>query len=293
MSSSDAQKNKPQAVTNNPKPLWKRPVSWILAIILAALAASLTDVIKPIISAGINQITETGDPVAFRTEVRMSAGDVSLPPEVSLSEEDLAALEPMTLEGQIESLKKRGAVVAGGQTLMVTLRGNRTDPVRVTDLRDASECTALRRGTLLRMGASLPYEEVSLRIGLQAGDSSAEAQQWDEKSLSSRPYFPDKTITLKKGEAQVINIDLYPAAGKICRPQVQMTVIDRDQKRIQQLVPESQQAPLMAFEPDEAEPQYSRVYIGGNFCKKFVPAPPGWQLIKIEVICRPGNSTPG
>ncbi|WP_427007275.1 hypothetical protein [Pseudarthrobacter sp. H2] len=292
MSSSDAQNSKPKAAANNPKPLWKRPVSWAVAIILAALAASLTDVIKPIITAGINQITETGDPVAFRTEVHQGAGDVTLPPDASLSGEDLAALEPMRLQGQIESLKKRGAVVAGGQTLMVTLRGNRTDPVRVTDLRDASACTGLRRGTLLRMGAPMPYEDLSLRIGLQVGDSSSEAKQWDEKSLSFRPYFPDKTITLKKGEEQVINIDLYPAAGKVCRPQVQMTVIHRDQKRIQQLVPESQQVPLMASEPAEAEPRYSRVYIGGNFCRKFVAAPPDWELVNKEVICGPGNSPP-
>ncbi|MGN7253319.1 hypothetical protein [Arthrobacter sp. SAFR-014] len=262
---------------------------WIVTLLLAALGASLTDWIKPIFTEQINKVTETGDPVAVKVVVQKAAEDVSLASDVPLSQEDLNQLEGITVPKQAAWLEQRGGIVAGKRSLMVTVRGNRTDPVRVTNIRDASECASPKRGTLMRLAFGRGASVDSVRIGVNVGEPDKSAWWWDDKKEIARPYFPDKTITLTKNEELVLNIDLYPLAEKVCRAQLQMTVVGRDTEHEQQLLPNSQQVPIMDVERPEVERQYSHVYVGGNVCKKFLPASPGWEK-DADRFCGPGNA---
>ena len=128
-------------------PFWRKPLVWIGALLLTALGAALTDVIKPTMTGIIERITETGEPIDIDTEARKMARAVSLPPGVQISADDLARLDALArldspdVQKQAEWLESRGGVAAGEHSLTVTITGNRSDPVRVTDIRDASECT--------------------------------------------------------------------------------------------------------------------------------------------------------
>ena len=131
-----------------------------------------------------------------------------------------------------------------------------------------------KRGTLVNLGAPRLYVEPSVRMILNVGATDSHAMLWDPQPSTIEPYFPNRTITLKKDEQHVLVIDLYPPPGQLCRPQLEMTVIHRDKEYKQNVVPEDQRTGVMGEEPAEAEQEYSQVYLGGYICRKYVLATP-------------------
>lgn len=258
-----------------PTPFWRKPLVWIGALLLTALGASLTDVIKPLMTEIIERFTESGEPIDIHTEAMKTARAVSLPPGVQISPEDLARLEPLDVDKQAEWLESRGGVAVGSHSLTITITGNRSNPVRVTDIRDASECTEPNRGTLVRLGAPRFQIELSVQMVLSVGEADSHAMLWDPEAGTSEPYFPNRTITLKKDEQHVLVIQLYPPPGLLCRPQLELTVIHRDKEYKQQVVPEDQRPGVMGEEPAEVEQEYSQVFLGGYICSKYVRVTPG------------------
>jgi hypothetical protein len=134
------------------KPLWQKPFLWVGALIVAALGTALTNAIQPLFDRGISAWTEGGEPVSVRIELQRRTEDVLLPAEVHLTDQDLQMLDGMRrVTEQVDWLESRGGVITGQRTLMITLRGERSGSVRITDIRDASECAPPDRGSLFRM----------------------------------------------------------------------------------------------------------------------------------------------
>lgn len=265
----------PKSPAADPTPFWRKPLVWIGALLLTVLGAALTDFIKPFVITTFERITETGEPIDIDTEARKMARAVTLPPGVQISADDVARLDSLDVQKQAEWLESRGGVAFGEHSLVVTITGNRSDPVRVTDVRDVSECTAPKRGTLVNLGAPRMYVEPSVRMILNVGATDSHAMLWDPQPSTLEPYFPNRTITLKKDEQHVLVIYLYPPPGQLCRPQLEMTVIHRDKEYKQNVVPADQRTEVMGEEPAEAEQEYSEVYLGGHICAKYVRATPG------------------
>lgn len=278
MSSAQPRNNHSPGSRDTSKALWRKPFVWIGGIMAAAIAAWLTEVF----TGGLTMLFDAdryGDPVAVRVDVEAERSDqaVSLPPQVSVSREDAAKVYPAGAQQQADLLAARGGTVIGSRSMMVIITGRRPDSVRVTDIRDISDCSAAARGGTL-VWLNRPFRghiDPSIRVGLDIGAANQHVYLKDPTAAENKPFFPDKTVVLQKDESHVLMIDLEPPAGMVCRPQLEMTVLDGDKTHKQKLVPEDQRHPVMDESPDEA--QYQQVRLWGSVCENLVTAPPGWQ----------------
>jgi hypothetical protein len=272
------------------KPLWQQPFLWLGALIVAALGTALTNAMQPLFDRGVSAVTEGGEPVSVRLELQRRTEDVLLPAKIHLTDNDLQMLNGMRRAAeQVDWLASRGGVVAGQRTLMLTLRGERSIPVRITDIRDASECAPPDRGSLFRMVLGRGATPDSTRIGIYVGDPDRDAVWWDSEAEEAKSFFPDKTITLQKAEEEVVLVDLYPQEDRLCRVRLDMTVVDADQKRVQHIDPGLLE--VIQVEPAGAEPDYEHVYLSGEICNRAVAAPRNWEW-SIPAVCGPGNGLP-
>ena len=283
MSSSDPSKTvSPQSTTNTVRTaIWRKPLVWVGALMLAALGASLTDAVQDTITGVLESVSpgEFGDPLAVhidRDAVRKDIA-VSLPPGTSISTQEAAAVEPSNVRLQADWLEDRGGVVIGQRSLTVTITGKRSSPVRVTDIRDASECTSPQRGTLVRFGDFRSHIDPAVRVGIFIGSPDEHAFSEDPMTGARQPYFPHTTILLNKGEQHVLVIDLRLPEAKVCRPQLEMTVMDGDKELKQNIVPEHQRTPIMQDDPAAVEGEYRQLFLWGRICQNLVSAVPGWE----------------
>lgn len=277
MSSAQPQNNESPKSKETTKALWGKPFVWIGGIIVAAAAAWLTEVFTGALTM-LFDADRYGDPIVVQVDVEASRSDqaVSLPPHASVSKEDAAKVYPAGAQQQANLLAARGGIVIGQRSMMVIITGKRPDPVRVTDIRDTSECSSPPRGGAL-VWLSQPFRgqiDPSIRVALDIGAPDQHVYLSDPTANEKKPFFSDKTILLKKGESHVMMIDLKPPAGMVCRPQLEMTVLDGDKTHKQKLVPEDQRNQVMDG-PDAAE--YKQVLLWGNVCQNLVSAPPNWQ----------------
>jgi hypothetical protein len=204
-------------------------------------------------------------------------GDVSLPPEVKLTAGELERLGQMNVPDQAAWLQDRGGIIAGNRRVPLTLKGKGPGQVQVTGIRDVSECSAPRRGTLMRLipagGGAVP----SVELGISVGDTGSEAWTSDS-SGGQHPYFPGRTIVLKPGQEKRLLVELAPSQqGVVCRPELEMTAVVDGREQLQRISGGGKFVPVMKSEDDGAERQYSMVYLGGRLCPQYVQAVPGWR----------------
>ncbi|MDQ0864863.1 hypothetical protein [Arthrobacter globiformis] len=278
MSSAQPGNNRPQGSTDTTtKALWRKPFVWIGGIILAALAGWLTEVFTGALTMLFDP-DRYGDPVSVQVDTEAARSDraISLPPEVLVSKDDEAKVYPAGAQQQADLLAARGGIVIGPRSIMVTITGKRPDAVRITDIRDISDCSSPSRARLVWLNAPFRgHIDPTIRVGVDVGGPTQDVYLLDPGSTEKKPFFPEKTISLKKGESHVLLIDLHPPAGKVCQPQLEMTVQEGDTTHKQNLVPEDQMTQIMDEFPDES--QYQQVYLWGNVCQNLVSAPPNWQ----------------
>ncbi|NKX51601.1 hypothetical protein HER39_13700 [Arthrobacter deserti] len=162
--------------------------------------------------------------------------------------------------------------------------------MRITGIRDVSECSAPERGTLMRLipesGGALPPVE----LGTSGGNTRSGAWTSDPAG-GKRPFFPGRTIALDQGEEEQLPVELSPdRQGAVCRPELEMTVLVDGREQLQRIPGDGRLVPVMKPEDDGAERQYSAVYLGGRLCPKYVPAAPGWwSNPDFRQVCRPDH----
>ncbi|NKX56377.1 hypothetical protein [Arthrobacter mobilis] len=272
----------PGGKTENGKPkvpLWQKPLLWVGAVVLAAAAAALTGWLEPLFTRLIGTASETGEPVTvIISSPEHTWGDVTLPPEVKLSPAELERLGRMNVPDQAAWLQDRGGIIAGNRRFLLTLKGNRQDPVRITGIRDASECSEPRRGTLLRLIPEAGGVVPSIELGISVGETGSGAWTTDARG-EQHPFFPQRTITLARGEEEQLLVELWPSVqGQVCRPRLDMTVLEDGREHLQRIPAEGELVPVMRYEDDSVEPEYAAVYLGGRLCPEYVPAAPGWRF---------------
>ncbi|MFE6256612.1 hypothetical protein [Agromyces sp. NPDC057865] len=213
-----------------------------------------------------------------RVDAAPRADDVVLSPEASLSADELAYLAGLPMEVQVRWLQENeGGNVSGTREVTLYLTGNRANTVRVTDVSSEESCEPISRGTLVRMtagrGAGVDSEVMSIDVGEGASEAYAA-----DPSGQHQAYFPDRTITLARGEEVPVVVDLIPAFnGSICRVELDLTVWDGSAERTLRISGPDGPFVVMSIERYEDEDEYGTVYLGGEVCRQYVPAPPDWS----------------
>jgi hypothetical protein len=263
----------------------------ILGVLGAVLGAAAVAIFVPMLVNGWNSATTSGPAVVVRVDVEEKFEDVSLPKGVSLSETELAQLSTLSADAQSAWLQaNEHGIVAGERSIVLTLRGNRAHLVRVTDVQAITDCGTPPRGTLVRLATGRGGGPLSMQASIDL-DEPDEALQTDPDTGEMSSYFPERTITLKQDEEEVLIVQLYAPdeRGLMCDVVLGLTVLDRDEEQQQRIPDDGEPFHVMWPEPSGAEAEYEAAYLGGIICAEFVTATPGWETVGPSV-CGPGNA---
>ena len=134
---------------------------------LGVVGAAAVAIFVPILVSGWNSLTTSGEPVIVRVELEEKLEDVTLPEGNGLTESELAALSTMNAKAQTAWLEEhKDGIVAGERSVVLTLRGNRPDMVRVTDVQAITDCGTPPRGILVRLLTGRGAGPVSLHANI-------------------------------------------------------------------------------------------------------------------------------
>jgi len=164
------------------------------------------------------------------------------------------------MEGQegVAWLEDRGGASPYVVQIQLVIVGNRTQPVRIMNVKTKSECTDPHDGILFHNPPAGADDSEIINFDLDKADP--EAKFIDPRDGKEQPYFPARTISLTKGEQQVLLV--HAKTDKhFCQFRLQLTVLDgSDTSTIE--VPKSDRD---AFKVSAELPgtKYKTVYLGG------------------------------
>ncbi len=265
--------------TTNPRPVWRRAGVWIGGVAAAALAT----VIAGALTQGFGwfatmAVDSQGEPLDVRVDAEAGTDDVVLPRGATLASSELDLLAGLDAAEQVGWLEAHEhGRVSGTQQVTLYLTGNRTGEVRVTDVTTKETCKPISRGTLVRMltgrGAGVESEVMNVDVGHGPSD----AYQYDP-SGAPQNYFPERTITLAHDEEVPLVVDLVPDfSGSTCEVELELTVWDGSTERRMPVSGPAGPFVVTSIELEEDEGEYGTVYLGGDICRRYVTATPGWS----------------
>jgi hypothetical protein len=281
------QPNDTDGTTKPRPPVWRRAGVWIGGVV----AAALTTVVAGLVTQGFGwfetAVSTQGDPVEIRVDAEARMDDVALPPDATLSSSELAELAGLSAEQQVEWLEENEhGAISGTLTVTLYLTGNRAGTVRITDLAAVETCEQISRGTLVRMVAGRGAGVESEVANVDVGEGPSDAYLYDETG-ERKDFFPERTITLARDEEVPLVVDLLPDFnGSTCEVELDLTVWDGDEERHQRISGPDGPFVVTSIELDDAEGEYSAVYLGGGICQRYVPATPNWSSMP---SCGEGN----
>lgn len=250
------------------RPWWRRPASWIAGIVVAALAATLTGALTGVFGNWLDRATETGPAVSvdsvstyrsdatgrstvFAAGTPFTSADLD---ELNQSEDDVAWLEG------------RGGVPVQSVYIQLVLSGSRSDPVRITEIGVSPTCRAPLDGLLFENPPAGADDSISVFFDLDDADPVAMLLRDDG---TAEPYFPARTLSLAKGEQQVVLVTASTNESS-CTFTLDLTVLERDETRVQKVsMPNGSPFAVTASVPDR---EYEDVYLGGVICSTWVKA---------------------
>jgi hypothetical protein len=263
----------------------------------AVVVGVATTVLVPVLSGPFDDLignaTTTGPPIKIHTRLEPAADDVVLPRSQVLSARDVATLSRLSPQDAATWLTAhREGIVADTRSLVLTLTGNRPDPVRITGVDVASSCRPPDRGTMVRMMEGRGGGVDSERMQIDAAKVNPTPYRVGQNG-KEQPYFPYRTIVLKKGESQTVVVDVNPTylamddpdEEQVCDVHLTLDLLQGDQESTEK-VPATVR--VMGVESEAADARYASLYLGTGLCKTFVPAQPGW-LSDLRASCGPGN----
>jgi hypothetical protein len=271
----DSAAEPPVAGRGAAKSLWLRPVTWISGIVVAALGVALSNVLVPFFGGVLEKATVTGDPVRIdNVRITPLGGEsYAFPDTVQFTARDLAELNSAAdPPGWLEA---RGGVRAGSLWVQLTISGNRPDGVRILDLKPAGSCAAPYSGTVFMYPPAGGEDAQMVFLHLDDMGASAMYRPEDAEPTSDeeRPYFLDKTISLKKDE-QLVLVVMLETKKSLCSVELDFTVLDGG-KTVSQRVG-NQGAPFKVT-AELGKRAWQHTFLGGVICAgKFVPATEAW-----------------
>jgi len=215
------------------KQFWKRPVVWLVTIVVGAIGVYLTDVIRSFLEARGAPATELGERLAHPRPISIVdikrvtnpelAGDFVVPAGVT----DLATLDEALAAWRQSGtdpagvLDRLGAVGVDRATWEITIEGLRSSPVEVVDMRPVLDgpCTEPTGGTAL---IENPSAGATDKIVLETEvDRPAPAFGVRDAEQKLQPFFTTKKITLPLGEKNVVMMAGH-SDGRTCRWRVEV-----------------------------------------------------------------------
>lgn len=235
-----------QSATPPPAPKrawWKRPIVWVLTLVVGAVGVYLTDVVRAYLEARGAPAVEVGerladpDPIAVVDIRRITnpdiAGDFVVPAgTTNLTELDRALVAwQQTGASPVAALDKVGAIGVETSVWEITLEGLRTSAVEVVDMRVAFDgaCTDPIGGAVLMDNQSAgATDKIVLEVAVDKPGSPFLVLNTDET------FFTTRKITLPKGEKNVITI-AAKSAGPFCKYRLELQYL-ADGKRDTMLI---------------------------------------------------------
>lgn len=207
-------------------------------------------------------------PVQARMELQDTDHHVALPAGTLLSDAEMDQLASLSAPDQVDWLvENAGGAVQYSRELTLILRGNRADPVRITDLDVVGECGDPPSGAFVEIHPGKGGEEASLPLSATFNSDSGETVV---SGASGEAYFPAQTITLAEDEELVLDTEVnlvgngaYGKAEAMCVLDLVLMVLD-DDREISVPVPTDGQGIALFDYVDETA--FESVFVAGTAC---------------------------
>jgi hypothetical protein len=122
--------------------------------------------------------------------------------------------------------RRRGGVDPETSHVKVVLQGNRDHTVRIIGMRAVKYCQPPLAGTIFDSPPAGAEESEWIGFDLDSSDTSARPRDRQSRAgISTRHYFEAKTISLKPGEQEVLQV-LAKTWKYYCQYRIEMTVLD-------------------------------------------------------------------
>jgi hypothetical protein len=236
----------------------------------------------PQFTAAINTVTQRGDPVSVQVNEPENPYPIALPLSVRLSDSDLTELSRLSPTDQRKRLIGLGGVSESGpiSPITVTVTGNRADGVRITDIVPITECSVPSAGTVVHTEGGFGATEDSTVMHLTV-DGHPPVPYYVDKDAKF-PFFPARTIALKKDE-QVVIVIHAGAEQLLCTFELEMTVRDGTETHHQRI---TNNGKPFVRRPGAEDQSFQHVYLGGYICNNYLEVRGQWS----GDSCGVGNS---
>lgn len=196
---------------------WKRPIIWIVGVVIVGVGAQLQATIQVYVSAALSAVgvAEPGPPIEVLDVYLNRTGAEFVMPN-GVSGQALATWDRRSLPA-IEWLRAHGAVPVDQVRWEITLVGRRTEAVSITDMRPAlvgGQCSASLGGALIqRTPVGGPTGIINLVAAVDSPDHVLKVR--DEKG-ELQPFFAKSNLSLPAGEKNTLAITTT-TSGPYCK----------------------------------------------------------------------------
>ena len=198
---------------------WRRPITWVagfLTVLALAVATALgTGIGNSLFNEAKGHPSSTGPPVAIEAISIQTWQDYSF---VIPRRLELTAAELTTMNKQVTTspsaysnwFTSHGGVIANREVIGITVRGNGSSPVTITDMQIVKSCgRPLVGGTLFyspTQGAG-PFatDQIGFDLGQQLSIGQYIPAAGPHALAPGGNFFAKKVITLKPGEPQTLS----------------------------------------------------------------------------------------
>lgn len=211
----------------------------VLAVATTAVVIGVTAVGVHLVrgdAAGPSDVAgPPGEPVTVNdvhTYWSAQGGLTVVMPEGIFADSQLAELNSIDSPyEQVDWLVEHGAAPIDTVYVSIAVSGNRPDGVRIVDVKPIRECSTPYAGAIFLAPPQGADNSIILKFNLDQVDPQP---RYTNQSDEAAPFFPNNTISLKKGEEQVL---LVAATTKrqACSFRLELTVLDGN-KRVKQQV---------------------------------------------------------
>jgi hypothetical protein len=160
--------------------------------------------------------------------------------------------------------RSRGAVDPNLSIVKIVAEGNRDNAVRILGMRALKRCRSPLTGTLFLEGSEAGDD--SIMIGFDLDSDDANARVATPISIGRGSYFASKTISLKDGEQQVLQV-LASTRRYYCEYRLQMSVLDEGKTVTEVIGDGNEPFRVSSFATSAsgniAYPRYRALYAGG------------------------------
>jgi hypothetical protein len=241
---------------------WQKPLVWLGGIVVAALGVALTNVLVPEFGKGLSALTETGDPVEINTvSLAQGAGFyMVVPQDVPVLDADVAEVAD-----QDGFFAAHGAVRAGWFEIKIAVRGNRSDKVRIMDIRPVKTCGTPLNGTYFEFPSQGADMAIRVYLNLDLPNPVAmDAPDWEGAAdPPPKPYFASNTVSLAKDEQVIFNVGV--SVDKLhCDFELEALILEGSTLHKQQI---TNHGYPFSITPRLPLKQWQRVFLGGVQCE--------------------------